>query len=102
MTKAFLDENGRHIPVFFPRVTQKVAYTATHGVISNAVADGVRLVKLWCTTDAFVVSASSPVADTADMPITAKTDFYLPVNKGAKVSAVRITGDGTLYVTELL
>lgn len=102
MTKTFIDENGRPIPIFFPRTTQKVAYTGTHGAIGNAIADGVRLVRIWCTTDAFVVAAPTPEADTADMPITAKVDHYLPVNEGDKVSAVQISAGGDLYVTELL
>jgi len=78
-----------------------VAYTATAGAISNAIDADCTLVRLWATTDCFVLAATTPVADTADMPITAKVAEYLYVRGGDKVSAVRVTGDGTLYVTEL-
>ena len=102
MTKIFVDSNGHTVPIFEIQGTQSVAYTDTAGAIGTAVAAGVRLVRVWCTTNAFVVTGAAPVADTADMPITGLVAEYIPVEEGDKVSAVQVTANGTLYVTELL
>jgi hypothetical protein len=102
MTKSFIDSNGRPLPIFWPLTTQAKAFTVAAAAIANAVGDEVRLVRVWATTDCHIAVGITPVATTADMPVTAKVETYIPVNGGDKLSAIRITADGTLYVTELL
>lgn len=102
MTKQQYDDNGHAIPVFRPQVTQTVAYTDVSGAITNPVAAGIRMVRVWCTTDAFITAAITPTAATSHMPITAKVAEYFPVNEGEKIAAVQVSAGGNLHVTELL
>lgn len=80
---------------------QSVAYTGTAGTISNAVAAQTYAVLVWCSTDAYVVTGSSPTATTADLPLPANIPVILKIRPGEKVSAVQISSGGTLYVGEL-
>jgi len=102
MTKQLVDSNGHVVPIFEDGVTQNVAYTDTAGVITNPVADGVRLVRVWCTTNAHIATGSAPTATTANKPITGLVAEYIPLEPGEKVSAVQVSANGSLYVTELL
>ncbi len=102
MTKTFIDSNGRPHPIFWPLTTQNKGYTVASAAITNPVGATVRLVRVWCTQDCHVAVGITPVATTADMPVTAKVETYIPVNGGDKLAAIRMTADGTMYVTELL
>ena len=100
MTKQLLDDNGNVVPVFVYGTTQSKAYTVASAVIDTALSAGIRLVRVWCTTDAFVAIGAS--ATTADTPVTAKVETYFHVKEADTIAAIRVTADGTLYVTELL
>lgn len=105
MTRQAVDLNGNPFPAFKLGTVQKVAYTGTAGTISNAISEGVKLVEIWCSTDAHIVFGAAPTADTNDTPITGKVarifEVY-PADGTIKVSAVQQGSGGTLYVTELL
>jgi len=102
MTVAAQDDNGNYIPAFGLGTVQTVAYTGTAGAISNAVGSSTRMVRVWCSTDAHILIAASPTADTNDTPVTGKAAEYFKVRGGIdKVSAVQQSAGGDLYVTEL-
>lgn len=101
MTKMFIDENGRAVPLFRALSTETVAYTGTAG--TSAVLDArVSVVRIWCTTDAVVLVGSGITADINDMPITAKVETYIPINEGDVVSAIQLSTGGDMHVTGLL
>ncbi len=81
---------------------QKVAYTGTAGTISNVITSGVSIVRIVCTTDAYVKIGASPTATTSDMFVPANTPEYfaVPDDGTVKVSAVQLSSGGTLHVTE--
>ena len=89
---------------FRPLGTQKVAYTGTAGVITNAVRSGLKVVRVWCTTPAFIAVGVNPTATVNDMPIAASVPEYINIEGGEKVSAIQQTDDagGNLYVTEVV
>lgn len=80
--------------------TQTASYTGTHGVISTAV--NASIVRVVCTTAAYVAIGSAPVADSGDMYVAADQPEYFRVIPGSdKVSAVQVSAGGSLYVTEM-
>ena len=80
--------------------TQTVSYTGTAGTISNAVNSSI--VRVVCTTAAYVAIGSAPTADTGDMYVAADQPEYFRVVPGSdKVSAVQVASGGSLYVTEM-
>lgn len=79
--------------------TMKIAYTGTAGVISNAVTASI--VRIVCTTAAYIAFGSNPTATAADMYIGADTPEYFRITPGHKVSAVQVAAGGTLHVTEM-
>lgn len=92
--------NPRTAPI--PGATQKASYTGTAAAISNAVrvgGTGPVLVRLWSSTDCFVSFGAAPTATTSDMPLTAKTETFVAVEAGWKVSAIQQSAGGDLYVT---
>lgn len=84
-----------------PGTTQTVAYTGTHGAISSAIGADTHVVRVLCTTDAFIVFANTPVATTSGMPVSAGIAEYLNIKPGSKVSAIQRASGGDLYVTEM-
>lgn len=84
-----------------PGATQSVAYTGTAGTISNAVGAQTYQVRVWCTSQAYIAFGASPTATTSDIPIPANTPEYFTITPGQKVSAVRDSTSGTLFVTEM-
>ncbi len=102
MTKQAEDANGNIIPGHYRHgISQIVAYTGTHGRIANAVQAGVRLVRVWCTSDATIAVGATPTAVTTDIPVTAKLPQLISVEAGDKLSAVQVSAGGNLHVTEL-
>jgi len=104
MTAQLRDENGVPLPAFRIGTIQKVAYTGTHGAIGNAISENCKLVLVWCSTDAHVKMAATPVATTNDCPVTGKVHFPIAVDKPgtSKISAIQQSAGGTMWVIELL
>ena len=84
-----------------PGTTQNVAYTGTHGVVTNGVSVGVNQVRVNCSTAAFIAFGASPAATTSDIFMAAGVPEYFTVSPGQKVSAVQASSGGTLSVTEM-
>jgi hypothetical protein len=59
------------------------------------------IVRVVCTTDAFIKIDNSPTATTSDVFCPANTPEYFSITPGQKVSAVQSSAAGTLYVTEI-
>lgn len=97
-----LDRRNNPVPnALKPGTTQKVAYTGTAGTIANAVSSNV--VRVVCTTDAFIAVGAAPTATTAGMPVFANTPITLGVIDGVdKVSAIQSASGGDLYVTNMV
>jgi|CXWK01.1.fsa_nt_gi hypothetical protein len=78
---------------------QTVAYTGTHGVITNALPADCRCVRVVCTTAAFIEIGPSPtaVANTGTF-VAANVPEYFQCGPNAKVSAVQVASGGSLYV----
>jgi hypothetical protein len=79
---------------------QSVAYTGTAGTIATAIAAGVQKVRVVVTTAAYIKIDSSPTATTSDVYIAADVSEYFTVAEGQKVSAIQVSSNGTLHVTE--
>lgn len=102
MTTQARDDNGLPYPVFRMGTVQSVAYTGTHGVITNGVAEKTRLAIVWCSTDAHIAIGTAPVATTASRPVTGKVEVLVQLDPGDKISAIQQATGGTMWVTELL
>lgn len=85
-----------------PDASQNVAYTGTHGVITNGFGSQTRCVKVTLTTAGFIAFGTAPAATTSDMYMPAGVPDYYRVNPGEKVSAVQSASGGTMYVTEMV
>lgn len=87
------------VQALFPSVHQSAAYTATHGVITNAVVSPV--IRVVCTTAAYIKIGVDPTATTSDVYMSAGATEYFRCKSGDKVSAIRVANDGVVHVTEM-
>lgn len=78
---------------------QKVAYTGTAGVITNAVKASI--VRVTVTSAAYIAFGTAPTATADSTYVAADQPEYFRVVPDEKVSAVRVSGDGVLFVTEM-
>jgi hypothetical protein len=86
---------------FKPGISQSVAYTDTAGTITNAISAQVQVVRVWCSTAAYIAIGSAPTATASDIPVPANTPEYFIVPPGSKVSAIQSADGGNLHVTEM-
>lgn len=80
---------------------QSVAYTGTAGTISDEIGTGVLKVRVVVTSAAYIKIGNDPTATTADVYMVADTPEYFTITSGMKVSAIQVSGAGTLHVTEI-
>jgi hypothetical protein len=82
-------------------VSQKVAYTAT-AAQSTALAAGCKMIRVIATTNAFIKIGADPtaVATGVDVYLALGQVYFFDVDGGEKVSAIRDSGDGNLFITE--
>lgn len=88
---------GHAVPVLKPGATQVVAYTAAAGD-STALGSTTEVVRLWASTACYVKFAAT--ATTADRLLPATTAEYVHVAPSSVISAIRVSGDGNLFITE--
>lgn len=100
MTQIAKDQAGHLIPVLRAGTVQSAAYTGTAGT-TNGVGGTTAVVRVWCSTDAYVAFGPSASATASHTPVSAKQAEYFAVRAGDKVSAVQQSAGGTLYVTEM-
>lgn len=84
-----------------PDVTQTVAYTASAVATTNAFGAQINVVRVVSTTDCFIEFLKTPVATTSDTFLPALSVEYFTVTQGQKLSAIRSSSDGSIFVTEM-
>jgi len=82
-----------------PGESLTVAYTGTAGTTA-ALPSNTEVVRIVATTDCFIEIGTSPtaVANTG-MYLTALVPEYFSCPGSGKVSAIKVTSDGSIYVT---
>jgi hypothetical protein len=80
---------------------QTAAYTSAANAITSGFGAGTQVVRVLSTTRAHIKIGNSPTATTSDPAIDGYTTEYFVVTPGMKASAIRVTTNGTLHVTEL-
>ena len=80
---------------------QSAAYTGTAGTITNAISAGVKKARIATTSASYIKIGVAPTATTSDVYMPADAAEYLTVAPGEKVSAIQVSGAGTLHVTEI-
>ena len=93
-------EHGGFIQALKPGVNQHVAYNGTAGT-SNAVNSNTRVIRVVCTSDAFVKVAASPTAVNTDTFMPAGIPEYFRCAGNDKVSAIQNSASGTCRITEM-
>lgn len=93
--------NDARVPYPVLGGAQSVAYTATAAATTNPVGAQISRVLLWASTDCHVQFGGAPVATTADMFVPANTQMLMSIRRGERVSAIRDSADGTLWVSEM-
>lgn len=90
---------GGNVPALRLNENQNVVYTATAGTIATAVKSTV--VRVVCTTAAFIKIGVEAVATVSDTYVASNSPEYFRCVAGDKVSAIRESVSGTLYITEM-
>lgn len=80
---------------------QSVAYTGTAGTITNPVGNETKTVRVICTSAAYIKIGKTPTATTSDVYMPADRPEVFRIGAGEKVSAIQVSGAGSLHVTEL-
>ena len=80
---------------------QIAAYTSVAASITNAIGTGTQVVRVVPTTAAFIKIGNTPTAAaTNSVYMKGGESEYFVVTPGMKVSAVRVTTNGNVHVTE--
>jgi len=96
------DGNGVAVQgALHPKNTTPIAYTDVAGV--NATSFACEIVRLYSTTDCFVKfgDLSTLAATSGDMFLKAYTPEYFSMRGDSRISAIRSSVSGSLYVTEM-
>jgi len=100
MTKSMVDANGNDVPLFVPGTSYNTAYTGTAGT-QAALTSGCRMIRVICTTDAYVKVGIGVTATASHMLVIADVVTLIPVSESYVVSAIQHTSGGNLHVTEM-
>ena len=79
---------------------QSAAYTTAAGTITNAFGIGTQVVRVVPSTAAYVKIGNSPTASASDVYMKGGEEGFYVATPGMKASAIRVTTNGTLHVTE--
>ena len=100
MTTLFRDKRKTPVQVAELGTTQSVAYTAA-SASSTIIAKGV--VRLVASTACHVkFGVGSATATTNDPLMSAGIPEYFEININDTIAVIRLTDDGTLFITEML
>ena len=95
------DQKRVQIQVVRPGLTTDITYTGTHGVLTAVVTS--KVVRVVCSSDAYILFGSAPVATSNAMPVKADQAEYFRAEDGIdKISAIQVSANGTLTVTMML
>ncbi|MGB1538306.1 MAG: hypothetical protein ACPHAN_11380 [Pseudomonadales bacterium] len=82
-------------------VNQVVAFDAS-AATSTAVSDGCFMVEVVCSQNAYIAIAATPTATASNgMYIQKDWPYFIKVNPGEKVAAIKVATAGNMYVSEL-
>ena len=81
--------------------TQTISVASSSAAVSNAFGDGTHYVRVVSTTNCHITFAGSPTATTSMAYLPAGEVEIIKVSPGEKMAAIRTSGDGPLYCTEL-
>lgn len=82
---------------------QNITYTSTAGTIAAPIGSQTYRLRVLVTTDAYVkVGSGTPTATTADAYLPGLIPEYFTCTPGQSVSAVQVSANGTLNVTEII
>ena len=91
----------QYVGTGYPGTHQSAAYTATAGTITNAITSGTFKARVVVTSAAYIKIGKDVTATTSDVYMAADSPEYFSIRPGEKVSAVQVSGSGTLHVTEI-
>ncbi len=81
--------------------TQTISVVASSAAVSNAFGSGTEFLRVVSTTNCHITFAATPTATTSLAYLPAGEIEIIKVSPGEKIAAIRTSGDGTLYATEL-
>jgi len=99
--------------IFYPTKTQALPYDATAKAVTSAISGYIGVVRLLCTTDCFIADEASDGVSTTTLAdnlvstnstttrLPANTPEYFGIGTGRHILVIRVTSNGTLYVTEM-
>lgn len=96
---AYRGEANDIFPAISQGASQIIAYTGA-AAQSAAFATGVTILRVFATTDCFLEFGANPTATSGSMFLPGGFIEYFEVRPGDKLSVIRSTISGTLYMTE--
>ena len=81
--------------------TQTISVAASSAAVSNAFGSGTEFLRVVSTTNCHITFAATQTATTSLAYLPAGEIEIIKVSPGEKIAAIRTSGDGTLYATEL-
>lgn len=85
----------------FTDTAHQVDYTDTAGVMSTGISSYIYQVRIVSTSDCYIKFGNSPTATTSDHYLPSQTQEYVNCVPGQKISAIRVSSNGTLHVSEM-
>jgi hypothetical protein len=85
-----------------PGVSQKIAFAGTSTQATNAFQATTTLLRIFATTDCFILVGSSPtvLVDGTCYFVPGGIVDFIGVQPGQKIAAIQSSASGTLYITE--
>jgi len=81
--------------------TQTISVASSSAAVSNAFGAGTEYIRVVSTTNCHITFAGTPTATTSLPYLPAGEIEIIKVSPGEKMAAIRTSGDGTLFCTEL-
>lgn len=88
--------------IFRPITTYNLQVTSASASITTAIQPYVSVIRILSTVVGHVAVGATPLtATTADMYVAAGEEYWIAVRGGEYVAAIRASGDGNLYITQM-
>ena len=88
--------------IYRPTKTQTITTSGTTATTTDAVQDGIYVVRVHATAACFVaIEDGTATAATSDMFMPAGATEYFQIRPGERVAAIQSTAAGTVYVSEM-
>lgn len=99
MSKQPMDDNGRTFPVLFPGTASTVSI-ASASAQSSAFASTTKVIEIRASKACYISIAANPTATSSTTYLPADETRYYGVTPGHKIAVIRVSEDGTLYITQ--